>query len=319
MMVGSTEIEAADPGALLELWENARLEYDAAAHLLLAHGRGFDRSVALHLLRGWHVLATIHARSSGLPDPDFESLEIDRRSELLAPIAVKKRASWDDSFRAIREAAFAEPWTDEPHEVEHKSLTFQLRLLGSCIAARRGDVMASGWSWKTLFRMRLLLTAAAAVVLILVAVSLAQRVAEDDDEALYPDFAEMAEPVTVTVNLNQLRSFKPRGYAWNGSGNVMFRNRLIVTLGETGHPEVISVGLDGNDRYSLALMKGEAQVGTLEVGPSASHGLEVYTVVVPKEASVEGFNSIVIEVLDGDGSHSIGHLLFEEPGDDLAQ
>ena len=148
MKVGSTEIEATDPGALLELWETARLEYDAAGHLLLADGRGLDRSVALHLLRGWHALATIHARRSGLPDPDFESLEIDRESELLAPIAVKTLASWDDSFRAIREAALAEPWIDEPHEVEQKSLKFQLRLLGICIAGRRGEVMGSGWSWK---------------------------------------------------------------------------------------------------------------------------------------------------------------------------
>jgi hypothetical protein len=320
MEVGSTETKAADPGPLLELWENARLEYDAASHLLLAADRGLDRSVALHLLRGWYALATIHARRSGLPDPEFESFEVDRESELLAPIAAKRGASWEDSFSAIREAALAEPWSEETHEVDQKSLKLQLRFLGRCIAARRSEVMApSGWSWKTLFRARLLLTAAAAVALILVAVGLANRLDEGDDEALYEEFAEISEPMTVTADLDQLGSFKPRGYPWDGSGNVIFRDRLIVTLGETRHPEVISVGLDGNDRYSLGLMEGEVQVGVFEVGPSASHGLEAYTVPVPEEVSVGGFSSIVIEVLDGDGAHSIGHLLLDKPGEDPAQ
>jgi hypothetical protein len=314
--VRSTETEATDPGPLIELWENARLEYDAAGHLLLADGRGLDRSVALHLLRGWHALATIDARQSGLPDPEFESFEVDRESELLAPIAAKKRSSWEDSFKTIREAAFAVPWSDEPHEVDHKTLKLQLRLLGRCIASRRGDVMGSGWSCKRLMRMRLLLTAAGAVVLILVSIGLARRLEEYDDEPLYPDFAQIAEPITVTADVNQLSDFKPRGYPWDGSGNVTFRDRLIVTLGDTRHPETLSVALDGNDRYSLSLVEDDVQVGVLEVGPSASHGLEVYTVTVPEEASVGGFNSIVIEVLDGDGAYSIGHMLLNESDED---
>jgi hypothetical protein len=315
MEVGSTETNTADSRALLELWENARLEYDAADHLLLAGGRDLDLAVTLHLLRGWHALATIHARQSGRPEPVFETFEIDRESELLAPMPAKKRASWEDSFAAIREAALAEPLKVERPETDRKSLKLQLRFLGRCIAARRGDVMASSWSWRRLFRMRLPLTAAAAVVLILVAVGLVNRLDEDDDQTLYPGFAEIAEPVTVTVDSDQLRELKPRGYPWDGSGNVVFRDRLIVTLGGPKHPEVISVGLDGNDRYSLRLMMEDVQVGTIEVGPSASHGLEVYSAVVPVEASLAGINSIVIEVLDGDGSHSIGHLIFEMPGD----
>jgi len=311
--VGSTEAKAVDPGELLELWENARLEHDAAGHLLLADGRRFDRPVALHLLRGWHALAIIQARRSGFADPGFESFEIDRESELLAPVAAKKRWLWEDSFTAIREAALAEAWRDEPHEVDRNSLTLQFRLLGLCIAGHHGEVMGSGRSWKRLFRARLLLTAAAAVVLILVAVGLANRLDEDDAEALYLDFEEVAEPVTVTVNIDQLREFKPRGYPWDADGNVVFEDRLIVTLGDTKYPEVISVALDGNDRYSMALMRGEQQIEVLSVGPSASHGLEVYTVTVPGEASVEGFDSIVIQVIEGDGCHSIGHLMFEEP------
>lgn len=305
---------------LLELWEHARLEYDAAGHLLLAADRDLDRSVALHLLRGWHALATIQARLSGLPDPEFESFEVDRESELLAPIAAKKRSSWEDSFKTIRRAAHAVPWSDQPHEVDHKTLKLQLRFLGRCIASRRAEVMVpSGWSWKKLFRMRLLLTAVSTVVLILVAVGLAKRLDQYGDEPLYPDFAQIREPETVRVDVNQLREFKPRGYPWDGSGNVIFRDRLIVTLGDTRHPEVISVGLDGNDRYSLGLMEGDVQVGYFEIGPSASHGLEAYTVPVPVGVSVGGFSSIVIEVLDGDGAHSIGHLLLSEPGEDPAQ
>jgi hypothetical protein len=317
--VGSDQTKAADSVALLKLWENARLEYDAANHLLLEDGRGLDRSMALHLLRGWHALATIQVRQSGLPDPDFESFEVDRESEILAPISAKKRGSWEESFTIIRGAALAEPSSDEPPGGELKTLKLQLRLLGRCIAARRQDVVASSWSWKELFRTRLLLTAAAAVILVLVAVGLASRLDRDSDEALYEDFEKITEPEIVRVDVNRLSDFKPRGYPWDGSGNVKFRNRMIVTLGERKRPEVMSIALDGNDRYSLALMEGDVRVGFLELGPSASHGLEVYTVTVPREAAARGFNSIVIEVLDGDGSHSIGHLMLERPGDNSTQ
>jgi hypothetical protein len=317
--VGSKQTKAADFRALLKLWDNARSEYEAANHLLLVDGQGLDRSTALHLQRGWHALATIHARQSGLPDPDFESFEINRDSELLETIPLSQRASLVESFTIIREAALAELSSDEPPGVELETLRLQLRLLGRCIAARRQGVVVSSWSWRVLFRARLLLTAAAAVILVLVAVGLASRLDRDSDEALSGDFEEITEPEIVRVDVNRLRDFKPRGYPWDGSGNVKFRNRLIVTLGERKHPEVMSIALDGNDRYSLALMEGDVRVGLLELGPSASHGLEVYTVTVPSEAAARGFNSIVIQVLEGDGSHSIGHLLLERPGEDTTQ
>lgn len=316
MIVEREKIDVTDSGALLELWENARLEYDAARHLLLADGRGFDRAVALHLLRGWHALATMHARRSGLPDPEFESFEIADDSEILAPIARRRRAPWGDSFTTVREAALAKTGSDDPPQVERQSLELQLRLLGRCIANRRADAMATaGWSLAKLFRMRQLLTAIAALVLILVAVGLARRLEEVGDEALYPDVAEVSEPETARVDLGQLSDFKPRGYPWDGPGNVVFRDRLLVTLDEIKHPGVLSLGLDGNDRYSLALIRGNMQVEILEVGPSASHGLEAYRVEVPQEAADRGFDSILIEVVDGDGAYSIGHLLLENPGD----
>ena len=304
-----------DPGALLKLWENARLEWDAASHLLLADGRGSDRSVALHLLRGWHALAIIDARRCQLPDPQVESFEVGRESELMASIAAKERASWEDSFEKIRAAALAEPWSDEPPEIDQKTLKLQLRLLGRCIADRRGDVMApSGWRWRKLFTMRHLLTVAVAVVLILVAVGLAGHLDRYGDEPLSRDSTEIPEPNTVKVDLDRLSDFKPRGYAWDGSGNVTFGHRLIVRLIDTWHPDTISVSLDGNDRYLLRLMGENEEVGTQEIGPSASHGLEVYTVTVPEEVSMRGVDSIVVEVLDGDGLHSIGHLLLAKPG-----
>lgn len=313
MKVACAETNDADPGALLRLWKNARLEYDAASHLLLADGRGLGPSIALHLMRGWHALATIHARRSRLPDPKFESFEIHRDSELLAPVATKKLSFWEDSFTTIRQAALAEPWSEEPHEVDQRSLRFQLRLLGRCIADRRGDlIVRSGWSWKRLFRLRQLLTVAAAVVLILIAVGLARYLDRREDEALSPGPDKLLQPETVKVDLDRLRDFKPRGYSWDGSGNVTFGNRLIVRLIDTWNTDVISVSLDGNDRYVLRLIGNDEEVGRLEVGPSASHGLEVYTVSVPKEASLRGFDSIVVEVLEGDGSHSIGHLLLNQ-------
>jgi hypothetical protein len=115
--------------------------------------------------------------------------------------------------------------------------------------------------------------------------------------------------------VSQLRNFKPTGSKWDETENVLFGNRLIIPLDGTRHPDIISVSLDGNDRYSLRLMAGDEQVGHLDVGPSPTEGLEVYMVTVPEEAFARGFDSIEIEVLDGDGSHSLGHLLLNEPNE----
>jgi hypothetical protein len=316
-----TAVEYADVGAakresLLNLWEYARREHDAAGHLLLADSRGLGHSVALHLLRGWHALAVIRARQSDSPDPELESFTVERESEILAPIARRKLSSWEESFNAISEAALAPPWLPDAPGVDRKQLRLQLGFLGRCAAAYRTEVMASSpRSWTRLFEMRQVLTAAAAAVLIVAAVDLGRRLEDEAEQAVFPESVEDSIPDTVKADLSQLNDFRPRGYAWDGSENILFGERLIVSLSDTRHPDVISVSVDGNDRYSLRLMKDDEQIGALDVGPSPTGGLEVYTVTVPEEAFKRGFDFIVIEVLEGDGFHSIGHLLLNEPKD----
>jgi hypothetical protein len=314
--VASAEVRADDRESLLNLWENARLEHDAAGHLLLADGRGLRRSVALHVLRGWHALATIRARQSGLPDPEFESFTIDRESQLLAPIATRRLSSWDESFDTIREVALARSWRAEAHEADKQLLSFQVRLLGDSVAAQRHEVTAfAARSWTRLFGTRPVLTAAAVLVIILAAIGLERRLARDAEPAVDHDSIEQPVHETVVADVSQLRNFKPTGSKWDETENVLFGNRLIIPLDGTRHPDIISVSLDGNDRYSLRLMAGDEQVGHLDVGPSPTEGLEVYMVTVPEEAFARGFDSIEIEVLDGDGSHSLGHLLLNEPNE----
>jgi len=315
--VASADVRADDRESLLNLWENARLEHDAAGHLLLADGRGLRRSVALHVLRGWHALATIRARQSGLPDPALESFTIDRELQLLAPMATRRLSSWDESFNAIRGVALAQPWHTEAHEADKQLLSVQVRLLGDSVAAQRHEVTASAArSWTKLFGTRQVLTAAAVLVIIFAAVDLGRRLARDAEETVDHDSIEQPVHEAVETDVSRLRDFKPRGSRWDGTGNVLFGDRLIIPLNGTKHPDIISVSLDGNDRYSLGLMAGDEHVGLLDVGPSPADGLEVYMVIVPEEAFVRGFDSIVIEVLDGDGFHSLGHLLLNEPNEE---
>lgn len=307
------ETNARERESLFGLWESARVERDAAGHLLAADSRGFGRSAALHLLRGWHALATIRAHQSGSPEPELESFVVDEESEMLAPIGKRKRSSWDKSFGAIREAALAPPGGADRIEVDPKLLWLQLGFLGRCIAAQRAEVtMSSANSWKRLFGKRQVLTMAAAVVLVFVIINLGGRLGDDMEEVFFPESDEVQIPDTVKVELDRLGDFRPRGYAWDGSENTLFGVRLLVPLGERRHPDIISVSLDGNDRYGLRLMEGGEEVALLEVGPSPAGGLEVYTVAVPVDAKERGFDLVMIEVLDGDGLHSLGHLLLNE-------
>ena len=312
--VESVETKIEDRESLFNLWENARLEHDAAGHLLLADGHVLSRSVALHLLRGWHALATLLARQSGLPDPEFEELTIERESGLLAPIATRRLASWDESFNAIREGALAPPWRAPSLKADSNFLREQLRLLGRCIEARRLEVtMPAGKGWERFFGIRKVMIAAAVLVLILAAIELGRHVRFDGGEQIHPDLAELGIPDTVKIDLSQVGDFRPRGYAWDGSENVLFVDRLIIRLGNIKHPDIISVSLDGNDRYSLRLMASDEEVAVLETGPSPIEGLEVYTLAVPEEAAERGFDWILIDAIEGDEFRSLGHLLLNEP------
>jgi hypothetical protein len=302
-----------DRRSLLDLLERAALERDAASQLLLSGGTGQGPSVALHVFRGWHAVATAQSRLTGNSDPDLETFELTRESEILTPLAPKRLGAWVDSFDRIREAALAVPWYGEAGELDPKDLRRQIQLLGTCISAQRRRVVAStDRRWNYRFRWHHLVTAAAAVILAFIGIDLGNRLVRSIRAAAEAgQFATV--PANIEINLDEVRDFKPRGSTWDAAGNIVFHRRLSVSLGDIRKPDTISVSLDGNDAYILRLFNNGDTVGLVAVGPSAVDGLEVYTVAAPEHSQALGIDMIVVEVDDGDGSHSMGHLLLNEP------
>jgi arabinofuranosyltransferase len=131
-----------------------------------------------------------------------------------------------------------------------------------------------------------------------------------------------AEPQDRTVNLNRLSEIKPEGTRWNASGNVrLFEGtRLIVdcTSSSTivgGWDGSIDISLDHNDRYVLLFDRNDVRVGRLEIGPKIiptgdGEGLARYLVHPHDYLGDDGFGTISISPIYGDGWYAIGHLVL---------
>lgn len=310
--MGRVNLLGADQDDLLDLWEWARREYDAANALLLTGECGQERSVALHLFRGWHALASMFARRSGLPEPVLESFTIERESKLLAPLSSRRLSDWESSFESVRSAALQVPWLTELPEPDERHLSHQAQMLGHCLKAHRPRVVKIPWrSRSRRVGWRKLLTAMAVLVLVVAAFDLGKRLWVSVQRTADAEDTEPRIPQDVHLNLDKLSNPKPSGYAWDGPDTVRFKNQAIVSLEVISHPKTINVSLDGNDSYRLSLMAGDENVGFLEVEPSLVGGLEVYNLTIPEEATSHGFDSIVIEAEAGDGAFALGHLLLD--------
>jgi hypothetical protein len=312
MIVDELNLLDVDRQTLFELWTCARHEHDAANHLLLADAGGHRVAVALHLFRGWYVLASMHALLSGESTvPEYGSFSLDRQSDLLAPIPDSWLSNWAQSFEAIRIPAVARPDRSRAYQPEDRYLRLQARLLGRCLEGERrwlkvfpAKLSERRVGWRKVF-FTLLVTILAAISL-----SLGKRLVDSLTPTPETDSGADYIPETRTVGLEQLSDPKPRGYGWDEPGTVAFKRNLVVSLGGVVYPEALVVSLDGNDRYTIVLMLGSNEVGRVDVEPSQLGGLETYIFEVPQNATVQGFDSIVVDAEDGDGSYSLGHLVL---------
>jgi len=309
--VGRINVLGADQEKLLELWEWARRECDAANALLLTGDRGQGRSVALHLFRGWHALASMFARKFGLPESELESFTLERESKVLASISSRRLSEWASSFKSIRDIALRIPWHAGVPESDERHLRRQARLLGHCLRAQRPRVARVPFKSRSRrVGWRKVLTAMAVMVLFVAAFDLGKRLWVSLQRSADSEETSPTIPQDAYLRLEQLSDAKPRGHAWDGPGTVRFMNRLVVSLGGIAHPETLNVSLDGNDGYLISLMAGDEKVGFVDIEPSLIGGLEIYTVTIPEEAFFQGFDSIVIEANSGDGAYALGHLLL---------
>ena len=77
----------------------------------------------------------------------------------------------------------------------------------------------------------------------------------------------------------------------------------------------LDASLDSNDEYHFTFLKDRSVVATMDIGKVPEHrrrpGLASHPLDLPPEATRLGFDTIVVEPIEGDGQYAIGHLLIE--------
>jgi hypothetical protein len=121
--------------------------------------------------------------------------------------------------------------------------------------------------------------------------------------------------IAATRSLSDLASPFEDGTAWDTSGTFRYFPckpdcpELRVDLEGTLHKKWIEVSADMNDRYEAAFYKQGRYVGRVAWGPfEGKDGLRAIKSAVPKEASIDGYDTIAVRPLYGDSKYSVGHV-----------
>jgi arabinofuranosyltransferase len=119
----------------------------------------------------------------------------------------------------------------------------------------------------------------------------------------------------IVVNLSEISQPRPRGYGWDGPGNIVINaSALEVKLDSLSHAENIEISHDNNDIYRIVFLQGDRERGNYTI-PSAIfsiEGLDVTSFDIPIEASEKGFDRIRIYPESGDGMYSVGHITLSK-------
>lgn len=120
------------------------------------------------------------------------------------------------------------------------------------------------------------------------------------------------------ATLADMSAVKPDGTPGDAPGNRRLARPLAVTCDDRPGRRYLDVSLDSDDTYELTFLKGSATLDTVSLGPIPEYrrkpGLTHYTLDVPPRARSEGFDTIVIAGLSGDGHYAVGHLLVDGYG-----
>ncbi len=115
------------------------------------------------------------------------------------------------------------------------------------------------------------------------------------------------------VKIAALSKRKKNRTKWDKSGNIVMGKRGIeISIGELSHVEKLEVSLDSGDIYQLSFIQNGKEIDSIKTKPYNHYGLHVHTLNVPKKATSEGFDAIVVKPIKGDSAYSIGHLLLKK-------
>ncbi|NTS75816.1 hypothetical protein HR060_02960 [Catenovulum sp. SM1970] len=117
------------------------------------------------------------------------------------------------------------------------------------------------------------------------------------------------------AELGQLAVIKNNGARWNELGNVILEERKPLSIALPSAPtqvRQIDLSLDNNDVYGVSLWQNDEKLWERKIHPDRKkrHGLKRHYLGLPKNIPLERVNTIKIEVLEGDGAQSLGHLVL---------
>jgi len=113
------------------------------------------------------------------------------------------------------------------------------------------------------------------------------------------------------VTLSEINEPKAAGTPWNHPDNFLISEKGIkINLGEEYHAKRMEISLDNNDDYEIIYLSGSSEIANqmIQAHIIPQGGLAVYLIDVPQSAFENGYDSIKVIPLRGDGLYSIGHI-----------
>ena len=278
---------------------------------------------ALHILRAWHALKCLEAQEKGDALPTIGSCTLVPEELPVAAKIARDPAGWEESLAAVRGLSSADLIPQEdPVRAESKrdrrrlerQITLQIGLAEAAyyeVHRRLGPRGLGGllqdrgklFSW-------VLVVALLAAGLTIYFIKFSGRTpAATQGVAPAVGAPPAHQAKNETVKLAQVAKPKEVGMPWDAPGNVLFKEWIKVKLPELATARQVVISVDNNDSYAVGFFNkgtalGSATVKKLKMGA----GLRIAKVEVPEEAIKAGYDTIKVEVVEGDGAYSLGHL-----------
>lgn len=128
---------------------------------------------------------------------------------------------------------------------------------------------------------------------------------------LHYRYYESSDQQPAHVHLQALSIPKAEGSRWNAGGNIVLdKSGVIIDLGGISTLNTLNVSLDNNDDYLLKFFHNKRSIAehTIRSKGIRMNGMAIYDAKVPTEAVQNGYDSLLLKPISGDGFYSIGHI-----------
>jgi arabinofuranosyltransferase len=116
-------------------------------------------------------------------------------------------------------------------------------------------------------------------------------------------------PRLLRDSLQSLASVVPEGGAWNGPGTrTLTDDGIELAIGRLSHANKIALSLDGNDTYEVEFRRGVSELERVPLPSLDLPFMHTRELEVPKDIRAQGFDSITVRPVIGDGMYSVGYV-----------